>query len=68
MLDDKNLNLDVLNGLSDEEKAMALEILKELSTSGTSDKLNELKYSDFAEIPVDIDTFLDDDLYLGKGI
>lgn len=68
MLDDKNLNLDVLNGLSDEEKAIALEILKELSTSGTSDKLNELKYSDFAEIPVDIDTFLDDDLYLGKGI
>lgn len=68
MLDDKNLNLDILNGLSDEEKAMALEILEELSTSGTSDKLDELKYSDFAEIPVDINTFLDDDFYLGKGI
>ncbi len=68
MLDDKNKSLDILNSLSEEEKAMALEILKELSTSGTSEKLDDLKYSDFTEIPVDINTFLDEDQYLGRGI
>lgn len=68
MLDDNNSKLSILDNLSAEEKAMALEILKELSTSGTSETLNDLKYSDFAEIPVDINTFLDDDKYLGRGI
>lgn len=68
MLDDKNLKLDILNSLSDKEKAMAFEILRELSTTGTSEKLDDLKYSDFAEIPVDINTFLDEDQYLGRGI
>ena len=30
--------------------------------------MDDLKYSDFEEIPVDIDTFLDDEIYLGKGV
>lgn len=68
MLDDEKLNTSILDSLSLEERQMAFDILKELSSSGTSEKLDELKYSDFAEIPVDINTFLDDDQYLGRGI
>jgi len=57
-----------LNNLSEEEKQAALEILKEMAAQGKSDLLDSLKYSDFAEIPVGIEEFLDNDLYLGKGI
>ena len=62
------LNIDAFNGLSEEERKLALEILKEYSQEGTSNLLNNLKYGDFEETPVDIDTFLDDDHYLGKGL
>ena len=68
MLDDKRLDTSILDDLSPEERQMAFDILKELSSSGTSEKLDELKYSDFAEIPVDINAFIDDDQYLGRGI
>ena len=57
-----------LQNLSDEEKKAALEILKQVAADGKSDLLDSLKYSDFAEIPVDIEEFLDNDEYLGKGI
>lgn len=63
-----DLDLSVLDGLTPEEKKAALEILKEYATNGESELLEELKYSDFEEIPVDIETFLDDPRYLGKGI
>ena len=54
-----NLNLDILNSLSEDEKQAAIAILRQVSETGTSDLLDELKYSDFEEIPVDIDTFLE---------
>ena len=59
------LNLQELNNLSEEERAYALKILKELSKEGKSASLDNLKYSDYEEIPVDIETFLKDDNYLG---
>jgi hypothetical protein len=62
------LNLEQLNNLSSEEKALALEILKELSKEGHSEILDDLKYSDFEEIPVDIMTFISEDKYLGRGL
>ena len=65
---DKNLPLVALKGLSPEEQKLALEILKQVSETGSSDLLNELEYGDFEEIPVDIDTFLDDPRYLGRGL
>ena len=64
----QKFNTDALNNLSPEEREWALEMLKEIAAKGESDLLNELKYGDFDEIPVDIDTFLDDDDYLGKGL
>lgn len=63
-----DLNLDILNGLSEEERQYALEILKQVANTGSSELLDELKYSDFDEIPVDIDTFLDDPRYLKAGL
>jgi hypothetical protein len=62
------INLEQLNSLSPEERALALEILKEYSQEGYSTLLEDLKYSDFEEIPVDIMTFISDEKYLGRGL
>ena len=61
-------DLSILDGLSPEERALALEILNELSESGESTLFNNLKYEDFDEIPVDIMTFISDERYLGRGL
>ena len=61
-------DLSVLDGLSPEERKLALEILKEYSQDGQSPILEDLKYSDFEEIPVDIMTFISDERYLGRGL
>lgn len=64
---DININ-QALEGLSPEERQAALTILQQFADVGSSDLLDDLKYSDFDEIPVDIDTFLDDPMYLGAGL
>ena len=58
---------DELNGLSEEEKALALQILEQFSSSGKSTLYNDLLYEDYREIPVDIETFITDDNYLGQA-
>ena len=68
MISNDKLNIEAFEGLTPEEKALALEILKQYSQDGKSDLLEELTYGDFTEIPVDIETFLDNDIYLGAGI
>ena len=60
------LNLEELNRLSEEEKEIALKILNQYSANGSSDLFSKLIYDDYAEIPVDIETFIDDDNYLGN--
>ena len=62
------INLAQLNNLSPEERTLALEILKEYSQEGFSTLLEDLKYSDFEEIPVDIMTFISEERYLGRGL
>lgn len=57
-----------LEGLSKEERELALKILSEYSTTGSSSTYNELLVSDYEEIPVDIETFLHKPEYLGKGL
>jgi hypothetical protein len=61
-------DLSALNSLSTEERALAMEILKEYSQEGHSAILDDLKYSDFEEIPVDIITFITEEQYLGRGL
>ena len=62
------ISLEQLNNLSPEERALALEILKEYSQEGHSALLHDLQYSDYEEIPVDIMTFITEERYLGRGL
>lgn len=61
-------NIEELKNLSEEERKVALEIMQQFSISGQSKLYNDLKYADFDEIPVDIETFLHDKRYLGSGL
>lgn len=57
-----------LDNLTEDEKKVAIEILKQYSESGSSDVYQDLVYQDYEEIPVDIETFLYDEYYLGKSL
>lgn len=59
---------DILQGLSDTERQEVLKILGEFSNVGNSKSYEDLLYEDYEEIPVDINTFLHDEKYLGKGL
>ena len=56
-----------LQNLSEKEREIALQILSEMS-SGNDSLYKDLLYADYEELPVDIDTFLTDPKYLGKGL
>lgn len=60
--------LDSLANLSPEERELAIKILRQYSQDGKSDLMKELEYGDYEEVPVDIDTFLDDPRYLGDSL
>lgn len=64
---DKNIDTDLLDNLSEEEKQVALKILNEYKDKGLSNTYQSLVYEDYAEIPVDIETFITDDNYIGKA-
>jgi hypothetical protein len=61
-----DLDSDLIESLSPAEKEAILNILNEIGTDGTSKSYNELLDKDYDEIPVDIDTFLEDNRYIGK--
>ncbi len=56
-----------LNNLSEQEKKEVLRILRQLS-SGDNSSYNALLHEDYDEIPVDIETFLRNPKYLGRGV
>ncbi len=60
--------LEDLNQLDEKSRKLALDILKEYSDTGYSETMNKIVYDDYKEIPVDIETFLHDPTYLGKGL
>ena len=67
-INNQEMNLQAfpeLSRLSDSEKKLFLDIIKEYQSKGQSKTFDDLRYQDYAEIPVDIDTFVDDDRYLG---
>ena len=68
MISNDKLNIEAFEGLTPEEKALALEILKQYSQEGKSDILEDLQYADFEEVPVDIMTFISEEQYLGRGL
>lgn len=57
-----------LENLTKEEREAVLKILNEMSTDGNSSTMDSLLYVDWKEIPVDIETFLHDPQYLGRGL
>ena len=59
-------NLELLTKLSDVEKAKVNEILLEVSKKGKSSQLTDMYYEDYDEIPVDLETFLTSEQYLGN--
>ena len=59
---------NLLNNLSEAERNEVLNILGEISNKGSSNKYNNYLYKDYEEIPVDIETFLKNPRYLGKGL
>lgn len=70
VIDEEILNVldpKVLETLSDEEKEVLINMLGEMSTNGNSETLNHLWEQDYDEVPVDIDTFIEDDDYLGAA-
>lgn len=56
------------SNLSEAERKIALQILEQYAKNGESQLLEEMKYSDFEEIPVDIVEFLHNKQYLGNAL
>lgn len=57
----------LLESLSEEERTLALSILREFGEQGMSSTYNDLLFEDYKEIPVDIETFINGDSYLGNA-
>ena len=57
-----------LENLSEQEKSAVLEILNQITKTGTSSKLDNILNEDWDEVPVDIHTFLHDKRYLGNAL
>lgn len=56
----------IYNSSSPREKVYLKKILEEIAETGDSPTYRDIWLEDYIEIPVDIDTFLCDDYYLGK--
>lgn len=62
-----NISKDEFSKLSAENKELILKILSEFKTDGMSQTLKELWEVDYKEIPVSIDEFIRNPIYLGKS-
>lgn len=57
---------DIQESLTLEEQEALLAILDEYANTGSSDTLENIYYEDYEEIPVDMETFITSDRYLGR--
>lgn len=62
-----SIDPNILNNLSEQEREILLKTLSNMS-KGDDKLFQKLKYQDYDEIPVDIETFLTDKNYLGNGL
>ncbi len=63
------INSEEFKSLTTEEQSAVFSVLKEMAdNNGKSSTYNNLLYSDYDEMPVDIETFLHDKKYLGNGL
>ena len=63
-----NIDTNLLAELSEEEREVAIKILKQYAEAGISETFTALQNADFEEVPVDIHTFLHDRRYLGNAL
>lgn len=56
----------IYSSCTEEEQSYLLKILQELSESGESETYRSVWLVDYKEIPVDIDTFIESETFLGK--
>ena len=66
-MDTSKLNLKDLEKLSPTEKKLVFSMLEQFSKEGRSDLYDQLLLEDYEEVPVDIETFVDDNYYLGNA-
>lgn len=64
----KTLTTSDIEKLNTDEQIVIKQVIRELAETGSSQTLKDVWYSDYDEIPVDIDTFITDDRYLGKSL
>lgn len=57
---------NIYNSCDSAEQEVLMQILKELADTGTSPTYEQVWLADYKEVPVDIDTFLCSETYLGK--
>ena len=61
------IDTSILNNLSEEERKTAIAILEQYAEEGESVLFESLVRADWKETPVDIETFLTNDNYLGRA-
>lgn len=57
----------IYDSVPPQEQYYLRKILEEIAFSGDSETYRDIWLADYKEIPVDIDTFMNDELYLGKA-
>ena len=62
-----NISSEEFSKLSPEEQKYVIKIIKEFEQFGDSPTLREVYEMDYEEIPVSIDEFIENDLYIGKS-
>lgn len=60
------MNIPELENLTPEEREYVLSVLKDMD-SGDDSSYSDLIYEDYEEIPVDLETFVSDDRYMGQA-
>ena len=66
-IDINKLDLSALEKLTPEERELAFSILKQYAKEGKSELYEELLLEGYEEVPVDFETFVDDNYYLGNA-
>lgn len=65
-MDLSDLNPEIIEALTPGEKEAIHKIFEEIQTTGSSSLYDDMLNEDYEEIPVDIDTFIENDEYIGK--
>ena len=68
VLINQGVSPEELESLTDQEREILFNMVKELNEYGASNTLKSIWYEDYEEVPVDIDTFIDDERFLSNAL